>query len=105
MVPDSDKKKLVILGSGSHGLEVLSIVDEINRKSNRYEVLRFFDDDKNKHKKEVGGVPVIKTCNLGLLSSKISTFGVLRVIQEEINQNIAKTRRLKEFLVEGLKKR
>ena len=105
MVPDSDKKKLVILGSGSHGLELLSIVDEINRKSNRYEVLRFFDDDKNKHKKEVGGVSVIKTCNLGLLSSKISTFGVLRVIQEEINQNIAKTRRLKEFLVEGLKKR
>jgi len=105
MVPDSDKKKLVILGSGSHGLEVLSIVDEINRKSNQYEVLRFFDDDKNKHQKEVGGVPVIKTCNLGLLSSKMSTFGVLRVIQEEINQNIAKTRRLKEFLVEGLKKR
>ena len=105
MVPDSDKKKLVILGSGSHGLELLSIVDEINRKSNRYEVLRFFDDDKNKHKKEVGGVPVIKTCNLGLLSSKMSTFGVLRVIQEEINQNIAKTRRLKGFLVEGLKKR
>ena len=105
MVPDSDKKKPVILGSGSHGLEILSIVDEINRKSNRYEVPRFFDDDKNKHKKEVGGVPVIKTCNLGLLSSKISTFGVLRVIQEEINQNIAKTRRLKEFLLEGLKKR
>ena len=105
MVPDSDKKKLVILGSSSHGLEVLSIVDEINRKSNRYEVLRFFDDDKNKHQEEVRGVPAIKTCDLGLLSSKMSTFGVLRLIQEEINQNIAKTRRLKEFLVEGLKKR
>ena len=59
MVPDSDKKKLVILGAGSHGLEVLSIVDDINRESNRYEVLGFLDDDKNKHQKEVGGVPVM----------------------------------------------
>ena len=105
MVPNSDKKKLVILGAGSQGLEVLSIVDDINRKLNRHEVLGFLNDDKNKHQKKARGVAGIKKCNLWLLSSKMSTFGLLRVIQEQVKANIAKTRRPKECFVEGLEKR
>ena len=105
MVPDSDKKKLVILRLGSHGLALLSIVEKINRKLNRHEVLGFLDDNKNKHQKEARGVAVIKKFNLWLLSSKMLTFGLLRVIQEQVKANIAKTRRPKECFVEGLEKR
>ena len=107
MVPDSDKKKLVILRLGSHGLALLGIVEKINRKLNRHEVLGFLNDDKNKHQKKARGVAVagIKKCNLWLLSSKMSTFGLLRVIQEQVKANIAKTRRPKECFVEGLEKR
>ena len=105
MVPDSNKKKLVILGLGSHGLALLSIVEKIYHKLNRHEVLGFLDDNKNKHQKEARGVAVIKKFNLWLLSSKMSTFGLLRVIQEQIKANIAKTRRPKECFVEGLEKK
>ena len=59
MAADSGIKKLIILGAGSHGQEVLNIVNDINCESSQYEIIGFLDDDKNKFQKEFNGIPVM----------------------------------------------
>ena len=63
MATDSDIKKLIILGAGSQGQEVLNIVNDINCESNKYEVIGFLDDDKIKSQKEFQGTPVMGALN------------------------------------------
>ena len=63
MAADSGIKKIIILGAGSHGQEVLNIANDINCQSNQYEILGFLDDDKNKFQKEFNGTPVMGALN------------------------------------------
>ena len=59
MDANSDIKKLIILGAGSHGQEVLNIAHDINQQSKQFEILGFLDDDKNKIQKEFNGTTVL----------------------------------------------
>lgn len=54
-----DTKKLVILGAGGFGREVVQYVNDINSQSKQYDILGFVDDDPLKRGQTYDSVPVI----------------------------------------------
>jgi sugar O-acyltransferase (sialic acid O-acetyltransferase NeuD family) len=52
-------KKLVIIGAGGFGREVLWLVNEINCKSAEWRVVGFLDDNDNVEGQNIAGIPVL----------------------------------------------
>jgi sugar O-acyltransferase (sialic acid O-acetyltransferase NeuD family) len=52
-------KELVILGAGGFGREAAFILSEINKQSNRYEILGFIDNDPYLQGKMINNYPVV----------------------------------------------
>jgi len=52
-------KKLVIVGAGGFGREIAFVLSEINKLSDRYEILGFIDNDVSLQGKKVNGYPVL----------------------------------------------
>lgn len=52
------KKKLVIVGAGGTGCEIVEIVTAINKLSPTWEMIGFLDDDESLHGRLVGGLRV-----------------------------------------------
>ena len=53
-------KKLVIFGAGSSGNEIKLLVDEINDKSNTWEIIGFIDKNQKLIGKKIKGIKVYK---------------------------------------------
>jgi sugar O-acyltransferase (sialic acid O-acetyltransferase NeuD family) len=52
-------KKLIIVGAGGFGREVLWLVNDINKKNLEWKVVGFLDDDDSFFGKEIAGIPVL----------------------------------------------
>ena len=50
-------KKIAIVGSGGLGIEILGIIQSINKLNKKWNFIGFFDDDKSK--KTVNNYPII----------------------------------------------
>jgi len=57
----SNLKKLVIVGAGGHGKEILWLVQNINRRLATYEVIGFCDDHQGLRGQSFEGFPVLGT--------------------------------------------
>lgn len=55
----SSLKKVVIVGAGGFGREVIEIFKDLNSISEEWDVLGFIDDNKSLWSKEINGIPVI----------------------------------------------
>ena len=53
------KKKLVIIGAGGFGREILYQLAEVNRKTDLYEIVGFVDDTPELQDKTINGYPVM----------------------------------------------
>lgn len=54
-----EKIRVVIIGAGGFGKEVLWALLESNKNSKKYDIMGFLDDDKNKHDKVISGKKVL----------------------------------------------
>ena len=54
-----EKKKLVIVGAGGFGREILYQLSEVNSQTDLYEILGFIDDAPESQDKTINGYPVI----------------------------------------------
>lgn len=54
-----EKIKVLIIGAGGFGKEVLWALLEDNKNSKKYDIMGFLDDDKNKHDKIISGKKVL----------------------------------------------
>jgi sugar O-acyltransferase (sialic acid O-acetyltransferase NeuD family) len=54
-----EPKKLVILGCGGTGIDILDLIDDVNKSKKKYSCIGFLDDDSKQWGKEVSGVPVL----------------------------------------------
>jgi sugar O-acyltransferase (sialic acid O-acetyltransferase NeuD family) len=52
-------KKLVVVGAGGFGKEVMKVVEQINEINNVWEILGFVDDDSEKWGTEINGYKII----------------------------------------------
>jgi len=52
-------KKILIVGAGGQGKEVLFYINRINEKKQKYEIVGFLDDNKDFHGKTINGVKVL----------------------------------------------
>ena len=52
-------KKIIIIGAGGAGKEILWTIDEHNDQIETYEILGFVDDDKTLKNKKINGYPVL----------------------------------------------
>ncbi len=52
-------KKIVILGCGGTGTDILDLLDDINETKQTYSCIGFLDDDASQWEKEICGVPVL----------------------------------------------
>ncbi len=57
-------KKIVIIGAGDLGREVLWLISDINKVQNKYEVLGFLDDNEKKFGTMLGGHKVLGGTNM-----------------------------------------
>ena len=56
---ESKIKKIVIIGAGDFGREVLWTINDCNNSSEQFQVLGFIDDDKNLKNSSVKNIPII----------------------------------------------
>jgi sugar O-acyltransferase (sialic acid O-acetyltransferase NeuD family) len=70
-------KKIVIVGAGGFGREVKFIIDRINQKKQTYNLLGFYDDDKNLPN-VINGIPFLGDLKK-LITKKESTSVVLGI--------------------------
>jgi acetyltransferase EpsM len=89
-------KNLIIIGGGNAALEIIGIIQDINRNSPTYSVLGILDDDVSLQKKVIGGV-----CVLGTLSAAQSfsnakfIFGIGSIKTQHIRSKILERLKLK----------
>lgn len=83
-------KKLFIIGSGGFGKQVIEIVEKINKKSEKYELIGLIDDDERLRGKEVLGYKVIGTTDyLKNYSKKHEVYGVIAIANGEARRQIS----------------
>ena len=56
-------KKIIIVGAGGMGKEVLWTLMDINKVSNVFDVIGFLDDDKKLHGKKINGYSILGGIN------------------------------------------
>ena len=81
-------KKIVIIGAGGHGKDVLWTIMDINKISSRFDIIGFLDDDKKLHGKTINRVPVLGGMNW--LSNKNKIGCIIAVGDGKIRENIVK---------------
>tara|TARA_Y100000590_G_scaffold281456_1_gene316590 strand:+ start:151 stop:801 length:651 start_codon:yes stop_codon:yes gene_type:complete len=93
----SDLLKIVIIGAGGFGKEVLSLINDCNKVKNEFDVLGFVDDDITLQNKIINDIPVLGDINW-LLSSNDSSIGCILAIGEpKIRKEIFEKIRHKNF--------
>ena len=81
-------KKIVIIGAGGQGKDVLWTIMDINKISSRFDIIGFLDDDKKLHGKTINGVPVLGGMNW--LSNKNKMGCIIAVGEGKIREKIVK---------------
>ena len=81
-------KKIVIIGAGGHGKDVLWTIMDINKISSRFDIIGFLDDDKKLHGKTINRVPVLGGMNW--LSNKNKMGCIIAVGDGKIREKIVK---------------
>lgn len=87
MNDNSAAKKLIIIGAGDFGREVLAIVERINCQGNKWMLMGFVDDDPDLVGKTVGGYPVLGDLNW-LLDNDDELFVVCSLGNSETRKTI-----------------
>ncbi len=54
-----EPKKVVVLGCGGTGVDILELIDDINGVKSTFNCVGFLDDDSTQWEKEVCGIPVL----------------------------------------------
>ena len=78
-------KKIVIIGAGGQGKDVLWTIMDINKISSRFDIIGFLDDDKKLHGKTINRVPVLGGMNW--LSNKNKMGCIIAVGDGKIREN------------------
>jgi sugar O-acyltransferase (sialic acid O-acetyltransferase NeuD family) len=74
-------QKIIIIGAGGFGREVLWTITECNNESIKYDILGFVDDDPNLHNKQISNLPVLGDIDW-ILSSSLNDVGFVIAIGE-----------------------
>ena len=88
-------KKIVIVGAGGLGKEVLWNIIDINKASNVFDVVGFLDDNKKLHGKKINGYPILGDINW--LSNKKKIGCIIAIGDSRIKERVVK--KLKNFNV------
>ena len=88
-------KKIIIVGAGGMGKEVLWTLMDINKVSNVFDVIGFLDDDKKLHGKKINGYSILGGINW--LSNKKKIGCVVAIGDSKIRERVVK--KLKNFNV------
>lgn len=56
---NSKSKKLIIFGAGGLGKDILWTINDLNKTSNKFEIIGFLDEDKSKHGGEIHNIPIL----------------------------------------------
>ncbi|MCA1012708.1 NeuD/PglB/VioB family sugar acetyltransferase [Halobacillus halophilus] len=75
-MPVFEKKKVVIIGAGAQGGEILETINLLNQKDGIYEVVGFVDDNTSLHGSRYRGVPVLGPVNI-LVSPEYNNTNVI----------------------------
>ena len=69
------KKLLIILGAGNSAIEVIDLIEDINKKSlNKIKIIGILDDNKNLLNKKISNIPIIgKMKEMRKFKKKISS--------------------------------
>jgi sugar O-acyltransferase (sialic acid O-acetyltransferase NeuD family) len=81
-------EKIVIIGAGGQGEDVLWTIMDINKISSRFDIVGFLDDDKGLHGKIINGIPILGGINW--LSNKKKIGCVIAVGDGKIREKIVK---------------
>jgi len=88
-------KKIVIVGAGGLGKEVLWNIIDINKASNVFDVVGFLDDNKKLRGKKINGYPILGDINW--LSNKKKIGCIIAIGDSRIKERVVK--KLKNFNV------
>jgi sugar O-acyltransferase (sialic acid O-acetyltransferase NeuD family) len=82
--------KLIIIGAGGLGREVLWLTREINRVCPTFDILGFLDDNRARHGTEVDGIPVLGSIDLaGTYTADAQVRIVIAVGEPDVKREIA----------------
>tara|TARA_B100000953_G_scaffold251223_1_gene213941 strand:+ start:1611 stop:2261 length:651 start_codon:yes stop_codon:yes gene_type:complete len=85
-----NEKKIVIIGSGPFGREVLWTINDCNQNKMIFDVVGFVDDDKNIQNKQIEGLPVLGTIDWIFSNSESGIFYVVAIGDCKIREEIIK---------------
>ena len=88
-------QKIVIVGAGGQGKDVLWTIMDINKASNVFDVIGFLDDNKKLHGKKINGYSILGGINW--LSNKKEIGCVVAIGDSKIRERVVK--KLKNFNV------
>jgi len=91
---ESGLKKIVIIGAGDFGREILSTINDCNNISKQFEIVGFVDDNKNLENTHVKNIPVLGNIDW-FFSSSITSDCIVAIGSE---------RKKKEDLIKKLQK-
>ena len=86
-------EKIVIVGAGGLGKEVLWTISSINKVSNVFDVIGFLDDNKKLHGKKLHGYPILG--GITWLSNKKKMSCIVAIGDSKIRERVVK--KLKNF--------
>lgn len=90
--------KIVIVGAGSFGKEVLWTLNDCNEKTKKYEILGFIDDNTSMHGKFVDEIPVIGGFDWFSTESATDVKCVVAIGDPKIRQKIANILEMKKVV-------
>jgi len=82
--------KIMIVGAGGFGREVLWTLHDCNKKSKKYEILGFIDDNKSLWKKHVNNFPVMGGIDWFLTKNPKDVHCIVAIGDTRIRQNVVK---------------
>jgi sugar O-acyltransferase (sialic acid O-acetyltransferase NeuD family) len=57
-------KKILIIGAGGSGKEIVQLIKDINKENKTWEMIGYLDDNEKLHGKTINGIPVIGSLDL-----------------------------------------
>lgn len=90
-------QKIIIIGAGGFGREVLWTITECNNESKKYDVLGFVDDDPTLHNTLISDLPVLGDIDWILSSSFTDVGFVIAIGENKIRKKIVERLKHKNF--------
>jgi|TARA_B110000467_G_C18223073_1_gene424182 sugar O-acyltransferase (sialic acid O-acetyltransferase NeuD family) len=88
MIQKISIKKIIIIGTGGFGREVLWTIKDCNKQSKKYEILGFIDDNRTLVNTKIENLPVLGTTDWILSNSKIDISYVIGIGDCKSRENI-----------------